>query len=141
MASARVEYPGPPPKFLALFLLIVDIQMLLYWSAAAFRELRPSTLPQDHLYNDYYNPIMVAWNWSFFPLDMILSVTGLVSVYWMRIRHPRWPILATFSLALTFCAGLMAIAFWAIRREFDALWWGSNAAYVVGALWFLARIK
>ena len=129
-----------PPRFLPTYMLVVDVQMLLYWSLALIRLLFPSGLDSEHLYNDYYNPIMVAWNWSFFPMDMVLSITGLWSLVWLRQQNPNWRLLATFSLALTFCAGLMAISFWAIRLEFDLLWWGFNLAYMVGPLWFVPRL-
>ncbi|MGH1470362.1 MAG: DUF5360 family protein [Cellvibrionaceae bacterium] len=129
-----------PPKFLTAFLLIVDIQMLLYWFSSLVRLLWPSTLPNENLYNDYYNPIMIAWNWSFFPMDMVLSITGLWSVYLLRRKNQNWRLLAVFSLALTFCAGLMAVSFWAIRLEFDLVWWGFNLAYILGAIWFIPQL-
>ncbi len=73
-------------------------------------------------------------------MDMILSLTGLASLYLLKKGNPNWRILATFSLALTFCAGLMAVSFWAIRLEFDLFWWGFNLAYVFGALWFVPKL-
>ena len=41
------------------------------------------------------------------------------------------------SLSLTFCAGLMAISFWAIRGDFDPTWWGVNLALMIWPLFYL----
>ncbi|MCB9588029.1 MAG: DUF5360 family protein [Polyangiaceae bacterium] len=34
-------------------------------------------VPADWLFRDYTDPNIVAWNWSFLPLDLLASVTGL----------------------------------------------------------------
>ncbi|MDD9965175.1 MAG: DUF5360 family protein [Myxococcales bacterium] len=128
-----------PPRLLSTYLLVIDLQMLLYWALACIRALGAADLPDEHLYADYEAPLMVAWNWSFLPMDIVLSATGLVAVY-RRRAGLSWRGLAAFSLALTFCAGLMAISFWAIRREFSWLWWGANMVYVLGPIWFLPKL-
>lgn len=92
------------------------------------------------MFKDYQAPIINAWNWSFFPLDMVLSICGLAAIRLHKTNDPRWRPLAAFSLALTFCAGFMAISFWAIRLEFDAGWWAANLFLVVWPLWFLVKM-
>ena len=128
------------PRLLNAYLLAVDLQMLAYWALASVRALGAVELSETHLYEDYHLPVMVAWNWSFLPMDLVLAVTGLASVYRRKAGLP-WRGLAAFSLALSFCAGLMAISFWAIRGEFSWLWWGANAVYMIGPLWFLPRLQ
>ena len=90
---------------LPTFFLITDLGMLLYWSITAAH-----LIPPVYLYSDYTNPILVDWNWSFFPLDMLISATGLLSLYRQRDGKP-WKQIALLSLALTSCSGLQAIAF------------------------------
>ena len=41
------------------------------------------------------------------------------------------------SLSLMFCAGLMAISFWAIRGSYDLFWWGVNLWLILLSLWAL----
>jgi hypothetical protein len=48
--------------------------------------------------------------------------------------------LAAFSLALTFCAGFMAICFWAIRLDFDPSWWGAYLFLTIWPLFFLPKL-
>ncbi len=101
--------------------LVVDLGFIAYWLITLFH-----LIPQEYLFKDYENPILVAWNWSFLPLDLFISATGLSSLYLYRKRNPAWSSLAFASLLLTSCSGLQAIAFWAIRRDFDPLWWSFN---------------
>jgi peptidoglycan biosynthesis protein MviN/MurJ (putative lipid II flippase) len=47
-------------------------------------------------------------------------------------------VLQIISLTLMFCAGLMALSFWALQCWFDVAWWGMNAwlvALSVVGLW------
>jgi len=122
------------------FLLVTDVGFIAYWSVSLLVLMGFDIVPKSWLFNDYDNPIVYAWNWSFFPLDMVLSGCGLLAVR----RHVRgdesWRPLAAFSLALTFCAGFMAISFWAIRMEFDVGWWGVNLFLVVWPCVFLPRL-
>jgi Family of unknown function (DUF5360) len=118
-------------------LLITDILMLTYWLVTALAALGVLQLPPAYLYRDYNNPLMVSWNWSFAPLDLIFSLVGLTSVRLARCGDARWRGLAILSLSLTFCAGLMAITFWTLQRDFDLSWWVPNLALMVWPLFFL----
>jgi hypothetical protein len=118
-------------------MLVTDISLLAYWSLTALAAAGVIGLPSDWLFSDYHNPIVVAWNWSFLPLDVILSVAGLTSVRLAVRKDARWQHYALISLSLTFCAGLMAISFWTIRGEFDPVWWGFNLYLVLWPLPFL----
>lgn len=68
----------------------------------------------------------MAWNWSFLPLDLLVSATGLTGVWLHKNGDRRWRGLVLISLVLTSCAGLQAISFWAIRGELDLTWWLPN---------------
>lgn len=123
------------PLLLRLNLLVTDIGFVAYWVITAF-----GLLPPQWLFQDYANPILVAWNWSFAPLDLIASFCGLYALHLIRRRNWLWSHFATISLALTFCAGLMALSFWWIRRDFDLGWWLPNAYLTLWPPLFLKRI-
>jgi len=90
------------------------------------------------MYPDYENPTVVAWNWSFLPLDVTFAVAGLYSRYG-KLVGARQAIVSTFSLSLMFCAGLMAISFWIVAQTFDLFWWGINLWLILLASWALVR--
>lgn len=119
------------------FFLATDLGFILYWLLAAFAEI-----PAQYLFKDYQNPLMVAWNWSFLPLDLLISATGLSSL-WLRKRHAaRAEVLAIVSLTLTACSGLQAISFWAIRSDYSPSWWAMNLYLLIYPLFFLVpRIR
>ncbi|MEM7530939.1 MAG: DUF5360 family protein [Chloroflexota bacterium] len=98
-------------------------------------------IPAEYLFHDYTNPILVAWNWSFLPLDLFISATGLTSVYFYQKGNEQWRQLALISLVLTFCSGLQAIAFWVIRLDFDPTWWIPNLFLLIYPLFFIPRIN
>ncbi len=102
-------------------MLMTDIGFLIYWAATFLK-----WIPKSYVYQDYNNPLLVAWNLSFLPLDLFISVTGLMSVALWRKRRPAWKPLALISMVLTFCSGLQAIAFWSFRVDFDLVWWVPN---------------
>ena len=114
------------------FFLIVDLGFILYWGITAFH-----VIPARYLYQNYADPLLVAWNWSFFPLDMAVAATGLASVRQWRKNDSRWEKLALLSLALTSASGLQAVAFWAWRREFDPAWWVPNLFLMVYPWFFI----
>ncbi len=122
------------------FVIATDIGFILYWLISLPLLLGMDVVPASWLFKDYHDPLVYAWNWSFFPLDMVLSVCGLLAVR----RHSRgdrsWRPLAAFSLALTFCAGFMAISFWTIRLDFDPSWWAVNLFLMFWPLFFLPRL-
>ena len=116
------------------FFWITDIGFILYWLLTALQ-----LIPLEYAFNDYKNPILVAWNWSFFPLDMAISFTGLYAL-WLSGRGQSWQGWALVSLTLTFVAGLNALAFWAVRGEFEAQWWIPNLYLMLYPLWFIPRL-
>lgn len=129
-----------PTKGMKPFLLATDLGFVAYWLLSLIVLAGVDVVPSSWLFKDYDDPIVYAWNWSFFPLDMVLSAVGLLAVR----RHARgdssWRPLAAFSLALTFCAGFMAISFWAIRLDFDPAWWTANLFLAIWPCFFLKRL-
>ncbi|EGL18282.1 MULTISPECIES: YvaD family protein [unclassified Paenibacillus] len=111
---------------------VTDIGFIVYWLVTFFH-----LLPDSALFKDYDNPVIVAWNWSFFPLDLLISFTGLFSIYLQRNKRAAWRSWALVSLVLTFCSGLQAIAFWGFSGDFDAAWWAFNLYLMIYPLFFL----
>jgi len=114
------------------FFLVVDLGFLLYWAITLLH-----WIPPQYLFKDYENPILQAWNWSFLPLDLAISATGLSALYLWRKGKESWRPLALISLVLTFCSGLMAVAFWTLRGDFDPSWWAPNLFLLLYPLFFL----
>lgn len=110
-------------KFL---LVLVDAGLVLYW-IAVYADL----IPKDQAFRDYSNPVVQAWNWSFFPLDLLAAAAGFVGVYLMRQNNRHGRVVLTVGLTLTFCAGFMAITFWSYYGDFNAIWWASNALLMI----------
>jgi hypothetical protein len=119
-------------KTLKNFLLFTNVSFLLYW-LFTFLHL----LPEKYLFKDYENPILIAWNWSFLPLDLIISFTGILSLLLYKKRLKYWSKLALISLVLTSCSGLQAISFWTLRRDFDLMWWLPNLFLLIYPLFFI----
>ncbi|GAB18877.1 hypothetical protein GOEFS_069_00030 [Gordonia effusa NBRC 100432] len=115
-----------PLKFSKVVLLVVDTALVLYWVAVSV-----DVIPKDAAFRDYSNPIVQAWNWSFLPLDIAATAVGFLGVYLMRIGNVHGRLVLACGLTLTFCAGFMAIAFWAFRGDFSTLWWASNVLLMV----------
>jgi hypothetical protein len=126
--------PAMPRPLLVLF-LIVDLCFLGYWAITLLH-----VLPEAYLFKDYHNPILAAWNWSFLPLDLLISATGLFSVYQHRRGSPLAARLAQISLVLTSCSGLEAVAFFVLRHDFDPLWWAPNLFLLLYPIFFLPRL-
>ena len=112
--------PGPS-RLLRWNLIITDIGFIVYWSISTL-----GILPAAWLYKDHDNPIMTAWNASFAPMDLMASVLGLSGLIAYRRQRPSWRPLILASSSLTFCAGLTAVSFWALRRDFELSWWLPN---------------
>ncbi|MCY8488569.1 DUF5360 family protein [Bacillus atrophaeus] len=108
-------------KYIKSFFLITDIGFILYWFVTCFH-----FIPKSWAFKHYDDAFMIAWNWSFFPLDILISITGLTSLYLYRRKIAAWRQLALISLVLTFCSGLQALAFWIFIKDFDLIWWGVN---------------
>lgn len=122
------------------FLWVTDLLFLAYWTLTLLKAIGAVNIPDEYLYSGYDDPVIVAWNWSFFPLDVSFSICGLMALRRYRRGHPSWVMYAGVSLCLTFCAGLMAISFWTIRGEFDPSWWIPNFIITVWPLYFLPKL-
>jgi len=120
---------------LKYYFFAVDIGFIVYWLITLI-----GVIPGEYLFKDYHNPILSAWNWSFLPLDLFISATGLTSVYLWKKESVSWVPLALISLILTFCSGLQAIAFWTLRVDFDVTWWLPNLFLMLYPLFFIKPI-
>ena len=120
-------------------LIATDVGLLSEWALSALMALHVLPAPDTWLYAGYHDPAIVAWNWSFLPLDLLLSLVGLSAVGTHARGCAEGQRLAQISLALTFCAGFMAISFWAIRGDFDPAWWAVNLYLAIWPVPYLAR--
>lgn len=120
---------------LKFFFLVTDIGFILYWLITLLH-----LIPAEYLFEDYTNPILTAWNWSFLPLDLLVSLTGFTSLYLYRQNNPNWKLIALISLAFTSASGLQAIAFWAIRADFDWTWWLPNLYLLLYPPFFIVAL-
>lgn len=116
------------------FMLATDVGFLGYWAVTALH-----MLPVAWLFKDYHDPVLQDWNWSFLPLDLFVSLSGLGAVTLSRRADPRAASLALMSLTMTSVSGLMALAFWVLRRDFDPAWWGPNLFLLLYPLFFARR--
>ncbi|MFM2410687.1 MAG: hypothetical protein RL481_1515 [Pseudomonadota bacterium] len=128
------------PKNLIWTLKLLDGGMILYWAIAAIACLGLITLPKELMYAGYGSAMVDAWNWSFAPIDIAFSVMGLVAIWLAKKEDPRWQPVALLSLALTFCAGLMAISYWILIGYYDLSWWLPNLALMAAALWWTPKL-
>lgn len=122
------------PRSMAIAFVIVDVGFVAYWGITL-----AGVIPSEYLFKDYENPILQAWNWSFLPLDLLISASGLTSVALAR-RRRTWRPWALISLVLTVCSGLQAIAFWVLRADFDPSWWAPNLLLLLYPLAFIPRL-
>src|SRR5690349_12508032 len=127
-------------KSLRLALSITDWLFLAYWLASALHAMGVLPIPTDLLYADADDPRVVAWNWSFFPLDLAFSLTGLAAVRYARRDNPLWKPLALMSLVLTMVAGGMAVGYWTLIGEFDPFWFLPNLILLVWPTFYLPRL-
>ncbi|WUI00693.1 YvaD family protein [Spirillospora sp. NBC_00431] len=98
-----------------------DVGFVLYWVITALH-----VLPAESLFKDYGDDLVVAWNWSFLPLDLLVSGTGLTALALARRGVAAWRPLTIVSLTLTSVSGLQAISFWTIRGDLSLSWWLPN---------------
>ena len=89
------------------------------------------------MYANYDQPDVIAWNWSFFPMDIAFSYFGLKAVAAARRGDAVWRSYVIVSLTLTMAAGGMAVSYWALLKEFDPVWFLSNLALVLWPLFFM----
>jgi hypothetical protein len=119
-------------KILRIFFWITDIGFILYWTITILK-----LLPEEYLFKDYHNPILMAWNWSFLPLDLCISLSGFYSIYLQNQNDKNWNKWALVSLVLTSCSGLQAISFWLLRNDLDITWWLPNLYLLVYPIYFI----
>jgi Family of unknown function (DUF5360) len=122
-------------KTLKSFFWFTDIAFIVYWLITALH-----LIPPEFLFQDYTNPILTAWNWSFLPLDLLVSASGLGSLWAYNRRLELWRSLALISLTLTMTSGLNAIAFWVIRGDFDPTWWIPNLYLLIYPFFFVPQL-
>jgi len=134
-ASEWEQSPRREPGRVALS--VTDLLFLAYWSAALANQFGQIHIPPDLMYADYSQAHVVAWNWSFLPVDLAFSLTGLLAVRASRRGDLTWRPLALISLILTQVAGLMAVGYWALLGEFNPSWFLPNLALVIWPLFFL----
>ena len=120
----------------ALLLTITEVGMLLYWVFATLVFFKLISVDPALMYSDYQNEIIVAWNWSFFPIDVLFAILGLLSRYVFKATQTK-QVASIVSLSLMFCAGLMAISFWIFNQSFDLFWWAINIWLMVLSSIFL----
>jgi hypothetical protein len=122
-------------KVLKYFFLVVDFGFIVYWIITAFH-----LIPDEYLFNDYNNKILVNWNWSFFPLDIAISITGLFTLYLFKRGNQKWKVYALISLTLTSVSGLQAISYWILANDYDPTWWIPNIFLLVYPLFFIPSL-
>jgi Family of unknown function (DUF5360) len=120
---------------LKAFFWFTDLGFIAYWLITALH-----LIPAQYLFQDYTNPILTAWNWSFLPLDLMVSASGLGALWAYNKKLEIWRSLALISLVLTFVSGLNAIAFWVIRGDFNPTWWIPNLYLMLYPLFFLPSV-
>ena len=69
--------------------------------------------------------VLLVWNWSFLPLDLLAVTAGLT---WSLLpTGHRWSTpLFLCALTLTFSAGLLAVSFFALWGAWTLSWWLVN---------------
>ena len=118
-----------------VLMLLTDVGFVAYWAITALH-----LLPAAWLFKGYEQPLLQSWNWSFLPLDLLVSATGLGAL-WRRRRFPQQARgLTLISLSLTSASGLMAISFWCIERDFEPAWWLPNLFLLLYPLPFLRAL-
>jgi hypothetical protein len=111
---------------------LVPEYFIIYWIITFLK-----IIPKEYLFKGYSNPLMVAWKWSFFPLDLMISIIGLTGLFLFWGKNNLWKNLVFISLILTFCSGFQAISFWIIRSDFDIYRWIPNLYLVIYPLFFV----
>lgn len=105
----------------------IDIGFIIYWCLIIFR-----VLPPEMMFEGYEKREVQAWNWSFFPLDILAAFTGIIAQTTKRLNAPVFLII---SLVLTSVAGGMALSYWVVLGYYDILWWAPNLVLLVFPLW------
>lgn len=121
-------------------ILVTDLAFLAYWSVSLAALCGIIGLPPELMYRGYDQPRVIAWNWSFLPLDLGFSFAGLAAVAAARRGHRSWRSLAIISLCFTMAAGGLAVTYWSILQEYDPAWFLPNLAILLWPLFFLPRL-
>ena len=100
----------------------------------------PTCYPAALQFRDYSRQIFVNWNWSFLPLDLAISATGLTSLWFSRKGLAPALGLMTISLSLTFVFGLQAISFWEFAQDFSVACWLASLFLMLYPLVFITRL-
>ena len=119
---------------------ITELAMLVYWILAAALTFNLISIDPSLMYSDYQNPLVVAWNWSFFPIDIAFAIIGLTARFAIKADQLRFK-LEIIAGVLMFCAGLMAVTYWTIMGEFDFAWCGVNIWLIFLGATNLVRAK
>lgn len=127
-------------KPLSVAFVITDSAFLLYWILSALVLFKVIHVPASWMYAGYDEPRVVAWNWSFLPLDLGFSLLGLAAVNASRRGFGVWRSLALLSLAFTIAAGGMAVGYWVILGEFEPSWFFANLLLVIWPMGFLPNL-
>ncbi|MBA9008917.1 DUF5360 family protein [Clostridium saccharobutylicum] len=61
-------------KKLKVLFLFTDIGFIIYWLITALH-----LIPINLAFKDYNNPILVDWNWSFFPFRYVYIFNRILS--------------------------------------------------------------
>ena len=110
---------------------VIDLGFLTYWLL-----ISSHILPAEAMFTGYERPEVQAWNWSFLPLDILASLTGIVGNTTKRLDKKT---LLTISLVLTSVAGGMAVGYWAFIGDFELSWWLPNLALLLFPIWPLTN--
>lgn len=109
----------------------IDLGFIAYWLLICLR-----VLPAEAMFAGYEKPEVQAWNWSFLPLDILASLTGILGNTTKRLDKKT---LLTISLVLTSVAGGMAVGYWAFIGDFELSWWLPNLVLLLFPIWPLTR--
>ena len=123
------------PRGLRAFMIATDLGFIVYWFTTGLH-----ALPDAWLYADHANPVLVAWNASFLPIDLVVSASGLAALVLARRGAVHARGLAVVSLTLTAASGLMAVSFWTLRGDFDPTWWIPNLILLLYPLFFIPKL-
>jgi hypothetical protein len=116
-------------------MVLTDLGFLLYWTLVITGALPPSAR-----FAEYADPKVTAWNWSFLPLDLVASLSGLSAVQALRRGSSAAAVQLAMSLSLTATAGGMAVVYWAQRGQWDPRWIGPNLYLLLFPLPLLGRL-
>ncbi|MEU3657952.1 DUF5360 family protein [Streptomyces sp. NPDC032161] len=116
-------------------MVLTDVGFVVYWALVII-----GALPPEAMFDEYTDPRVTAWNWSFLPLDIAASISGLAAVRAMRRGSHAAPAALTLSLALTATAGGMAVAYFTLRGQLDPSWLLPNLALLLFPLPLLTRL-